>query len=285
MARTGRRRRIFISYRRADSAGHAGRLNDDLTRLLGRRVFMDVADIAPGERFPAALDAALRTCGAVLAVIGPRWVDELHAARHGEDYVRTELALALRQDDVSVIPVLVRGAGLPSAADLPEDLKPLAARQALATRDDRWRDDVRYLARQLRVSLGLRRAPQLIVALGCVAVAAGGGWMLGRERPGPFVRARAHELTKAAAERAATSCERPEKLQGECPVLLRFLPSGAVDDVYYDTGFCEYKGTPFGDCVLTKLARVRIPPFDDYALVEVGLDVRLEADGRVQVTE
>ena len=58
------RRRIFISYRRSDSAGHAGRLEADLTRLLRTPVFMDVSDIAPGEDFAQILDRQLRSCGA-----------------------------------------------------------------------------------------------------------------------------------------------------------------------------------------------------------------------------
>lgn len=68
-----RRDRIFISYRRADSAGNAGRLNDDLTRLLGDCVFMVVADIAPGADFENVLRKELASYGAVLAVIGVRW--------------------------------------------------------------------------------------------------------------------------------------------------------------------------------------------------------------------
>lgn len=107
MPRTERRRRIFISYRRADSAGHAGRLKDDLIRLLGHRVFMDVSDIAPGAKFPGVLDAELRSCGAVLAVIGPQWRATFDGRREGEDYVRIELQQALAHEGVSVVPVLI----------------------------------------------------------------------------------------------------------------------------------------------------------------------------------
>jgi hypothetical protein len=63
------------------------------------------------------------------------------------------------------------------------------------------------------------------------------------------------------------------------------VPAGKVDDVYYDTGYCEFKGTGFGDCVLQKLAKVRIPPFNNFPSVEIGLDIRIEANGDVKVTE
>jgi TIR domain len=72
MARGGRRDRVFISYRRADSAGHAGRLEDELTRILGDRIFMDVSDIAPGADFERVLNDELASCGVVLAVLAER---------------------------------------------------------------------------------------------------------------------------------------------------------------------------------------------------------------------
>lgn len=281
-----RRRRVFVSYRRADSAGHAGRLRDDLTELLGSRVFMDVADIAPGARFPEVLAAELRSCGVVLAVIGPLWRDAFDAPREGDDFVRMELVQALTHQGINVVPVLVQGASLPSAGRLPEDLKPLSSCQALSIRDDRWKDDVENLARHLRVLLRLRRWPVWLGAIGCVLLAVIGYWIFGRPpAPAPYDRGRAHEIAIAATEKAAMSCKAPKGAQGECPVLLRFQPDGKVKDVYYDTGWCAFKGPGFGDCVLEKLAKVRIPPFSDFSFVEVGLDVRIEANGDVKVTK
>jgi hypothetical protein len=61
----------FLSYRRGDVAGHAGRLADALRQRLGARsVFQDVTAIAPGQDFTAALDPALDDSDVVLAVIG-----------------------------------------------------------------------------------------------------------------------------------------------------------------------------------------------------------------------
>ena len=69
-------RGIFISYRRDNSAGEAGRLFDDLAAQFGPdKVFMDVAGIAPGRDFRKAIDQNVASCGVVLAMIGKDWVD------------------------------------------------------------------------------------------------------------------------------------------------------------------------------------------------------------------
>src|SRR5689334_11413040 len=67
---------IFISYRREDTGGHAGRLCDRLTaRFGGDRVFMDIQDIHPGQNFATSIEETVATCDCVIAVIGPRWVE------------------------------------------------------------------------------------------------------------------------------------------------------------------------------------------------------------------
>ncbi|MEJ8856504.1 toll/interleukin-1 receptor domain-containing protein [Variovorax robiniae] len=287
-AKPPRRERIFISYRRADSAGHAGRLKDDLTRILGDRVFMDVADIAPGVDFERALHRELASCGAVLAVIGPRWREALEAPREGQDYVRFELAQALAQADVRVVPVLMQGASLPTAAQLPADLQALANRQATVIRDDRWQDDVAHLARELRVALRLARYPvRWVVAGGVVltALAASVAWLALKSPPAPaaFDRGRAHDITLAATTKAAGKCKPASSLAGECPLVFSFKPDGSVRNVYFASGSCILKAPPFGDCVVEKLSAVRIPPFDNVDEAEVGLNVIVKQGASVKV--
>src|SRR3954469_24262711 len=69
-------RAIFISYRREDTEGQAGRLFDDLVKLFGEEsVFMDVAGIEPGRDFRRAIDEHVASCGVLLAVIGKNWID------------------------------------------------------------------------------------------------------------------------------------------------------------------------------------------------------------------
>lgn len=147
--------RLFLSYRRADSAGYSGRLHDALVQQLGPDgVFQDVATIAPGQDFTVAIDRALDGCDAVLALIGPGWPtaaapDGTPRLEQPDDYVRLELARALERD-LPVVPVLVGGAELPSAEALPEELRPLLRRQAETLRDSNWHRDVAALVARLR---------------------------------------------------------------------------------------------------------------------------------------
>jgi len=146
---------VFLSYRRSDVGGYAGRLTDALsTRLGARNVFQDVTAIAPGQDFTVALDEALGRSDAVLAVIGPGWLTAADAAgasrlAQPDDYVRRELSRALERGAL-VVPILVGGALLPSADQLPAELAGLAQRQAVALRDESWHQDVDGLLRSLR---------------------------------------------------------------------------------------------------------------------------------------
>src|SRR5437867_4322194 len=123
-------RGVFLSYRRDDSAGHAGRLADTLVQRFGpSRVFFDLGSIELGRDFLAATIEALARCSVVLALIGPRWLDARTAAGtrrldDPDDYVRRELEVAFAHD-VRLIPVLHSGCTMPVAADLPPSLRPL----------------------------------------------------------------------------------------------------------------------------------------------------------------
>ena len=149
-------RTIFISYRRDDAGGEAGRLFDDLIRAYGPdTVFMDVAGIEPGIDFRKAIDSNVASCGVLLAVIGPQWLsmaDHPDGARRLDqtnDFVRLEIASALRRN-IPVIPVLVHGAAMPHADALPEDLEDLAYRNAVELTLPRWNSDVSLLVAALR---------------------------------------------------------------------------------------------------------------------------------------
>ena len=166
---------IFISYRRDDSAGHAGRLFDRLKEYFGKdRVFMDVTGIEPGVDFVEAIDQAVGSCDVLLVVIGKEWLDCTDAAGHRRlddpnDFVRLETGTALRRK-VRVVPVLVQNAAMPSPEQLPEDLKPLARRQATELTDVRWESDTADLIRTLEKLI----APSPAVGAEPVKVAANG---------------------------------------------------------------------------------------------------------------
>ncbi len=143
--------RIFISYRREDCAPYAGRLADTLgVRFGSDTVFMDVGSIDLGVDFVQQIERAIGDCDVVLAMIGDEWLtvtDEQGRRRidKPDDFVRIELAEALARDDVRVIPVLVEGAEMPSPAELPEPLVPLARRNGISLTDTRWRSDTSVL--------------------------------------------------------------------------------------------------------------------------------------------
>jgi len=150
---------IFVSYRRSDSQGEAGRLFDDLVKHFGdNMVFMDVAGIEAGRDFRKVIEENVAGCGVLLVVMGPEWLnakDESGARRLDDpsDFVRLETASALRRD-IPVIPVLVRGAGMPHAEQLPEDLKELAYRNCCEVTHARWKSDIQLLVDALRRTVG-----------------------------------------------------------------------------------------------------------------------------------
>jgi hypothetical protein len=133
--------KVFISYRRTDSATFSGRIYDRLAAKFGRKeIFKDVDDIPPGVNFADYIQTALRQCSVALAVIGPRWLGASTAdgARRLDDtgdFVRLEIETALGLGLI-VIPVLVEDARMPSAAELPEALRPLALINAVGVRND-----------------------------------------------------------------------------------------------------------------------------------------------------
>ncbi len=146
---------IFISYRRSDSEGEAGRLFDDLAgRLSEQAVFMDVDAIQPGRDFRKAIEESIRSCSVLLAMIGQQWLEssnELGQRRLDDenDYLRLEIASALERD-IAVIPVLVRGARMPRPEQLPADIRDLAYRNCVELTHARWKSDLQVLIQALK---------------------------------------------------------------------------------------------------------------------------------------
>ena len=151
--------RIFISYRREDAAADAGRLADHLSARFGKdRVFLDVDTIDPGTDFVRALHTSLEQTAAVLIVIGPRWAsvsgaDGIRRLDQPSDFVRLEVEAALGRT-IPVVPVLVQGARMPPAQDLPPSLAALATRQAVTIDNDEFHDDANRLCDRLAPMIG-----------------------------------------------------------------------------------------------------------------------------------
>ena len=148
-------RGIFISYRREDAEGQAGRLFDDLSAHFGRdAVFMDVAGIKKGLDFRRIIDEHVTSCGVLLVIIGKRWlsVTDNKGKRRlddANDFVRLETAAALSRD-IPVVPVLVHDAVMPTEQELPDVLKELAFRNGTELTHARWDSDVKLLVEDLR---------------------------------------------------------------------------------------------------------------------------------------
>ena len=144
--------RIFVSYCRDDSQGNAGRICDHLTNHFGRdQVFFDIDSIPPGEDFVEFLEAKLLECDIVVAIIGKHWLaarDQSGVRRLDSpgDFVRLEIAAALKRN-IPVFPVLLDGADMPRAQDLPDELAPLSRQQAI---------QIQYIGFRLQTQLLIR---------------------------------------------------------------------------------------------------------------------------------
>jgi hypothetical protein len=133
--------RIFISYRREEAADMSGRIADFLDRRFGAgTVFRDVNAILAGSNYVMALQRGLDEASVVLVLIGPHWIhlrepNGMRRIDSPNDFVRYEIATALRTGKL-VIPILINGATLPTAAELPPDLIGLADRTPYVVRND-----------------------------------------------------------------------------------------------------------------------------------------------------
>ncbi|MGI8990849.1 MAG: TIR domain-containing protein [Bryobacteraceae bacterium] len=128
--------KLFISYRRDDAEGQAGRLYDRLNAAFPGRVFRDVSGIEIGVDFAGAIQQAIASSVVLVAVIGRQWSNLADAAGQRRimqpgDYVRLEIATALTRK-LPIFPVLVDGAQMPSPQELPDDIKTLSGINAVA---------------------------------------------------------------------------------------------------------------------------------------------------------
>lgn len=137
--------KIFISYRREDTAHAAGRIYDRLaTHFRSENVFIDVDTIPPGVDFRAHVADLVQQCDVLLALIGRHWLVDAQGRRRlddSRDLVRIEIESALRRK-ILVIPLFVGGAKMPAAADLPEGLAELAYRNAIEVRHESFHQDL-----------------------------------------------------------------------------------------------------------------------------------------------
>lgn len=146
--------RIFISYRRDDAGGHAGRLFDTLQRSFPHPLFMDVEGIEGAQDFQDVIEREIEQSDVLLAVIGPNWAGARadggpRRIDEPRDFVRLEIETAVHAG-IDVVPVLVWGASMPTAAELPRSLRGMARLNAVELSDRRWGADSAALVAVLR---------------------------------------------------------------------------------------------------------------------------------------
>lgn len=157
--------KIFISYRREDTSGESGRLKDKLEQIFGKEnIFYDVETLEAGLNFDESIAKALNESKVLLAMIGPHWLKVTDSKgiiriQKDEDWVRKEISEALKRN-LRVIPILVNGADMPDAQELPEDLKDLTFRHAQELTSSRWNYDVGELTKVLEKIISKRPIPE-----------------------------------------------------------------------------------------------------------------------------
>lgn len=139
-------KRVFISYRRKDTAASAGRVYDRLSHLLKKpNVFFDVSAISGGEDFVKRIESEIGKSDMALVFIGDKWLEKANPAGdmriwQQDDHVRAEVRAALARQ-LLVLPVLVGGTGMPKPEQLPEDIRAIATKNALLLRHESFDDD------------------------------------------------------------------------------------------------------------------------------------------------
>lgn len=145
---------VFISYRREDTTSEAGRLTDHFIKRWGRdRIFLDIDSIPPGSDFAHSIEDTLHKRPVVIVLIGKKWgssVNEIGERRldNSLDFVRMEVRLALSKK-LKVIPVLIGEAKMPSANELPEDIRNLSNLNAMEISERHFSRDIALLMRNI----------------------------------------------------------------------------------------------------------------------------------------
>jgi hypothetical protein len=168
-------KKIFISYRRDDSAANALGIGQYLEHEFGsKNVFIDV-DMRAGTNFPNVLEQRLAECKVMLVLIGPNWLnakDDLGSRRLEDpyDWVRLEIASALKHQ-ITIIPVRINGTDLPLKSALPEDIQGLLNYQAVSVTHLGFRHEMAGLVRDIRaVSDRSSRRYYAVLAAGALAL-------------------------------------------------------------------------------------------------------------------
>lgn len=168
--------KVFVSYRRSDADAEAGRIADHLCKSFGEEnVFHDHEALEGGLPWKAQIDKALDGADATLVVIGPGWLDAAlpegkRRLEDPDDMVVYEIGRSIERS-IRVLPLLVRNAGLPDAAALPERLRALPSFQWRKVQSETFGADMNRVledltgARHRRRDLGIRATAAIVAAV------------------------------------------------------------------------------------------------------------------------
>jgi tetratricopeptide (TPR) repeat protein len=152
---------VFISYRRTDGGGWAGRLNDHLMLRFGNKVvWQDVDRLELGKDYLPQIRRQIQSSDAVLIVIGPHWLkDGKERLQNPKDVLCMEIVQALKSK-ASVIPTLVGGATMPPAKKLPRAIAGLVERHGITLSDIDWPRSIQFLFERLQDIVRGGRRPE-----------------------------------------------------------------------------------------------------------------------------
>jgi len=139
--------RIFICYRRNDTALDADKLYNSLTARFGNgNTYMDVYSNPYGEYFKEIIVKKITRSNVMLVIIGKNWLAEF-ATHQNDDNVLFEIQLGLASE-LLVIPVLI-DTDMPSIRNLPEGIVDLKSLHALKLRSANLNEDIEQLIRRI----------------------------------------------------------------------------------------------------------------------------------------
>ncbi|MEM9388359.1 MAG: pentapeptide repeat-containing protein [Pseudomonadota bacterium] len=167
---------LFISYRRADTEWQADFVHDRCRRAYKwRKVFLDSDAIQGGDDFVDVIESALSASSVCLVLIGPEWSRRKGAAdsllERPNDAVTLELRLALRYG-LRVLPVVLDGGRMPTAQELPYDIRYFAGLHALKLRSSDRITDIEYIIANARTPVSqLVRDPSVLGMMALVGLA------------------------------------------------------------------------------------------------------------------
>jgi hypothetical protein len=197
----------------------------------------------------------------MLVLIGRNWVDAKDEdgrtrLENPGDYVRLEIEAALKRN-IPVTSVLVQGARMPVAEQLPETIRDFAHRSGFELSNTRWGSDVREMIRRLRLGVppvpavqrkANRRIARVLIAGLIIAVIVVGLALLLDREDSSFEWVRLSQFADwPNHDRACSKCDNPKMMSIANKPLCNADNLGriAVCWTARDNGYPE--GVP-GDC-------------------------------------